>query len=104
MNTASVLGRDAEKLRSELRTLKAREVELESSLLEAGGQLASAKEDCGGKDKYIQEMSATHRAVLAKMRLGQEKLGKESGSTMPVLHSHVGLIALCKTAYCTLKR
>ena len=82
MNTASVLGRDAEKLRSELHSLKAREVELESSLLEAGGQLASAKEDGGGKDMYIQEMSATHRAVLAKMRLGQEKLGKENAALL----------------------
>ncbi|GMH77081.1 hypothetical protein TrST_g4093 [Triparma strigata] len=81
-----------EKLRGEVRLANEKCVELEKEAMTLGGEVNGLKDEVAGKDNFVSEMAITHKAVLAKLKVAQEKLGRENAGLMGKVERLMGKI------------
>ncbi|GMH49945.1 hypothetical protein TL16_g00656 [Triparma laevis f. inornata] len=92
VNELSFKSSQLEKLRGEVRAGGEKGVELEKNVSILGGEVNGLKEEVLGKDNFINEMAITHKAVLVKLRVAQEKLGRENVGLMGKVERLMGKV------------
>lgn len=92
VNELSFKSSQLEKLRGEVRAGGEKGVELEKNVSILGGEVNGLKDEVLGKDNFINEMAITHKAVLVKLRVAQEKLGRENVGLMGKVERLMGKV------------